>query len=144
MAQLVLTAGRVALTAARAALPTLGRIAASAAINSLLPGREGPRLLELPVQTSTDGAAMPQVWGRARLAGQVIWAARFTEHAQTSGGGKSGPKETGFTYSLSLPSVCVKARFPGSGGSGPMGHCSTSHAIRCAGMLAATTSCPTP
>ncbi|WP_323762931.1 baseplate multidomain protein megatron [Maricaulis sp.] len=115
MAQLVLTAGRVALGAARAALPTLGRIAAGVAINSLLPGREGPRLLELPVQTSTDGAAMPKVWGRARLAGQVIWAARFTEHAQTSGGGKSGPKETGFTYSLSFAVGLCEGEISGIG-----------------------------
>jgi len=115
MAQLVLTAGRVALGAARAALPTLGRIAAGVALNSLLPGREGPRLLELPVQTSTDGAAMPQVWGRARLAGQVIWAARFTEHAQTSGGGKSGPKETGFTYSISFAVGLCEGEISGIG-----------------------------
>ncbi|WP_291844062.1 glycoside hydrolase/phage tail family protein [Maricaulis sp.] len=102
MAQLVLTAGRVALTGLRAALPALGQAAASAALNTLLPAREGPRLIELPVQTSTDGAPMPRLWGRARLAGQVIWAARFAEHAETSGGGKSGPRETGFSYSLSF------------------------------------------
>ncbi|OLF72275.1 hypothetical protein AWH62_10585 [Maricaulis sp. W15] len=106
MAELVLTAGRAALQTglalARSALPMLGQAVAGAAVNALLPGREGPRLVELPVQTSTDGAAMPRLWGRARLAGQVIWAARFTEHAQTSGGGKGGPKETGFSYSISF------------------------------------------
>ncbi|CAN0488332.1 unnamed protein product, partial [Discosporangium mesarthrocarpum] len=58
---------------------------------------------------------MPQVWGRARLAGQVIWAARFTEHAQTSGGGKSGPKETGFTYSISFAVGLCEGEISGIG-----------------------------
>lgn len=68
--------------------------------------RAGPRLAELPVQTSTEGAPIPDMAGRVRLAGQVIWAARFLETAttETSGGGKGGggaPKHKVTTYSYS-------------------------------------------
>src|SRR5262249_6935297 len=67
----------------------------------------GPRLTALPLQASTEGASMPALYGRARIAGQVIWAARFKEHAQTShsGGGKGGgPRvsSTNYTYTLSF------------------------------------------
>jgi len=51
---------------------------------------------------ASEGAAIPKVWGRVRLAGQVIWASPFREVAQTSqgGGGKgSAPKATGTQYS---------------------------------------------
>jgi hypothetical protein len=34
---------------------------------------EGPRLSDLTVMASTEGAAIPRVYGRARLCGQVIW-----------------------------------------------------------------------
>ncbi len=40
---------------------------------------EGPRLSDLEVQASTEGAAIPRVYGRARLAGQIIWATDFEE-----------------------------------------------------------------
>ena len=62
----------------------------------LAPHREGPRLSELPVQTSTDGAPMARLWGRGRIAGQVIWASRFSEHQSESGGGKGGPSRSPF------------------------------------------------
>ncbi len=115
MAQLVLTAGRAALGAARAALPALGQAAAGLVLDSLRPAREGPRLAELPLQTSTDGAPMPRLWGRARMAGQVIWAARFTEHSETTGGGKGGPKQTGYTYSLSFAVGLCEGEIAGIG-----------------------------
>lgn len=56
---------------------------------------EGPRLSELEVMASTAGAPIPRVYGRARLAGQVIWATNLEEVVSTSsrteragGGGK--------------------------------------------------------
>ncbi|MEQ1809097.1 MAG: glycoside hydrolase/phage tail family protein [Terricaulis sp.] len=54
--------------------------------------REGPRLTDLHLQSSTEGASIPDVYGSVRIAGQVIWAARFKEHVDTSesGGGKGG------------------------------------------------------
>lgn len=82
--------------------------------NALMPGthisRNGPRLSDINIQSSTEGAAIPRVFGRMRIAGQLIWATRFLETAnvtkQTSGGGKGGPKttisETDYTYTISF------------------------------------------
>jgi hypothetical protein len=63
---------------------------------------QGPRLSELHVQASTEGAPVPRVWGAARLAGQVIWATRFAESASTRGGGKGGSHVTEYSYSASF------------------------------------------
>ncbi len=55
---------------------------------------EGPRLADLDVMASTEGAPIPRVYGRARLAGQVIWATNLEEvvstRSETSGGGTTG------------------------------------------------------
>jgi hypothetical protein len=54
---------------------------------------DGPRLADLHVTASTEGAAIPRLYGRARLGGQVIWATALEEEAvarQASGGGKGG------------------------------------------------------
>jgi len=53
---------------------------------------------------ASEGAAVAQVWGRMRVAGQVIWATRFQESVNTSGGGKGTPqpKTTSYSYSISL------------------------------------------
>lgn len=67
---------------------------------------EGARLSDLHLQGSTEGASVPAVFGRVRIAGQVIWAARFKEHVETRdvGGGKGGPraKSTNYRYTLSF------------------------------------------
>ncbi len=69
---------------------------------------DGPRLAELQIQSSTEGASIPAVFGRARLAGQIIWAARFKEHAESEevgGGGKGGgaaTRVTNYRYTLSF------------------------------------------
>ena len=85
----------------------LGAVAGAALDNALLgalaPTQHvtGPRLKELQVQASTEGAAIPRVHGRVRLAGQIVWATRIEEevHTETSGGGKGGgPKVKTTTY----------------------------------------------
>ncbi len=54
--------------------------------------QEGPRLSDINITASTEGAPIPRIWGRTRLGGQLIWATRFKETATTStestGGGK--------------------------------------------------------
>lgn len=119
MAQLVMTAGRAAVSALQAAGPALAQTAANLAVNALLGGqrREGPRLPEIPVQTSSDGAAMARIWGRARLAGQVIWASRYLEHAtKTSSGGKGGgPSQVDYSYSISFAVGLCEGEIAGIG-----------------------------
>ena len=60
----------------------------------------------LRVQTSTEGTAIAQVFGRMRVAGQVIWSSRFKENRSTrsEGGGKGNPgrRVTEFSYTISL------------------------------------------
>jgi hypothetical protein len=53
---------------------------------------EGPRLSDLRVMTAREGAAIPRLYGRARLGGQLIWATDFEEEVitTTSGTGGSG------------------------------------------------------
>lgn len=62
---------------------------------------EGPRLSDLQVMASSEGASIPRAYGRARLAGQLIWATDFEEQivetiveatssASGGGGGKGG------------------------------------------------------
>ncbi len=55
---------------------------------------EGPRLADLSVMASTEGAPIPRAYGRARLSGQLIWATNLEEvvstSTQTSGGGGGG------------------------------------------------------
>ena len=57
---------------------------------------EGPRLKELQLQGSTEGAPIARTFGRVRLSGQVIWATRFNEVSTTrterSGGKGSASK----------------------------------------------------
>ncbi|MEJ0076021.1 MAG: glycoside hydrolase/phage tail family protein [Alphaproteobacteria bacterium] len=59
---------------------------------------EGPRLADLDVMASTEGAPIPRVYGRARLAGQVIWATKLEEvvstKSDTDSGGKGSPQAT--------------------------------------------------
>lgn len=53
---------------------------------------QGPRLSDLTVQSSLDGAPLPTVWGTVRIAGNVIWSTGLEEIATTTrtGGGGSG------------------------------------------------------
>ncbi|MGI6245176.1 MAG: baseplate multidomain protein megatron [Pseudochelatococcus sp.] len=59
---------------------------------------EGPRLADMDGLTSTEGAAVPRVYGRARIGGQLIWATRFEEVVSydvtrsSASGGKGGAR----------------------------------------------------
>lgn len=74
-----------------------------AAIQSLTPPRQiGPRLDQLRVQGAAEGAPIPAAFGRVRVVGQVIWAARFREQRTTGRAGKGGPRTVDYGYSLSF------------------------------------------
>ncbi len=67
---------------------------------------EGPRLSDLSVQGASEGEPIAKVYGRARIAGQMIWATRFEEDTtiETSGGkatslaGNVGGSSTSTSY----------------------------------------------
>ena len=69
-----------------------GRLAGALAGNvidqALFGGRrhatlEGPRLSDLTIMASTEGAPIARIYGRARLSGQVIWATNLDEVVST-------------------------------------------------------------
>lgn len=94
MAQMILKGAEMALAAAGTAIDQ-GLMAA------LTPPRQsGPRIAELRLTGAAEGAPVPCVFGRARVAGQVIWAARFSEHRR-EGGSKAG-RTRSYGYSLSF------------------------------------------
>lgn len=68
---------------------------------------EGPRLEDLRVTSSSEGAPIPRVYGAARVGGQVIWATDFEEvrttqrsagGGQSKGGGGGGQATTTVAY----------------------------------------------
>ncbi|PXW78145.1 putative tail protein [Blastomonas natatoria] len=71
--------------------------------------REGPRLVDLAVQSSQYGSAFAHVHGRARIAGTVIWATDLKERRIREGGGKGRPGTTRYSYSVSF-AVALSAR----------------------------------
>ena len=72
-------------------------------------GREGPRLSELKVTTSSYGMAIPRQFGRMRVSGQIIWSTDLVEHKDRQGSGKSGTATTNYTYSASF-AVALSSR----------------------------------
>jgi hypothetical protein len=64
--------------------------------------RQGPRLGDLSVQTSSYGSAIPRLFGTMRVAGTVIWSTDLIESRGTSGGGKGRPKTVNYSYSASF------------------------------------------
>lgn len=64
--------------------------------------REGPRLAELKLTTSSYGAPIPRHFGRMRVPGQIIWATDLVEHSERQGGGKGSPSVTSYSYSASF------------------------------------------
>ncbi|MBL4854840.1 MAG: glycoside hydrolase/phage tail family protein [Robiginitomaculum sp.] len=90
-------------------LQTAGRVGvayAGQALTRALDNRvfEGPRLQTLHIQSSQDGAPMARIYGRARMAGQVIWATRVREHRteEKRGGKGGGPRTRNYSYTLSF------------------------------------------
>lgn len=80
-----------------------GAMAGRALSNYLAGPAEGPRIKALHVMEAHEGTGVPSVYGRMRVSGQLIWAARFRERRTTrSAGGKGGPKVNDYSYSVSF------------------------------------------
>jgi len=95
-------------SAAQAMTGALGALAGSALDRLLFEEKQnyqGPRLGDLTVQTSTEGASLPIVYGTMRIAGNVIWSTGLTEASKTEesggdgSGGGGGSSITTYTYS---------------------------------------------
>jgi hypothetical protein len=88
---------------------------------------EGPRLSDLQVTASTEGAAIPKIYGRARIGGQIIWATEIEEVAEprrarasgkgsAAGGGRSDAgSTTTYSYSASFAVALCEGEIGGLG-----------------------------
>ncbi len=62
------------------------------------------RLSDLDVQTSREGAPIPRVYGRVRIAGEMIWATRFEEEVReetsrpAARAGRARPRSSRYSY----------------------------------------------
>ena len=72
------------------------------------PKREGPRLTELAVTTSSYGQPVPRVFGTMRVPGSIVWATDLKQSRETSGG-KGQPKTTTYSYAISF-AVALSSR----------------------------------
>jgi len=92
----------------RAIGATIGRVIDQRLMGAGSQAVETGKIDRFRLTGASEGAAVGQVWGRMRLAGQVIWASRFLEttNVTESGGGKGSPQPkttvTEYAYSVSL------------------------------------------
>jgi hypothetical protein len=80
---------------------TVVSAAVSYGISYLFPA-QGPRLKDLTVSASTYGAAIPQIFGTARSAGNLIWADKIKEHKKKKHAGKGGGSYIDYSYTCTF------------------------------------------
>jgi hypothetical protein len=87
---------------------------------------EGPRLADLTVMASTEGAPMPRLYGRARVAGEMIWATQLEEiistSTETAGGGGKGGGGGGGQVTTTTTTYSYFANFAVGLSEGPIGN----------------------
>jgi hypothetical protein len=99
----------------------VGAVVDSLLVSALTPTQkaEGQRLSDLKITTSTEGIAIPRVYGRARMGGNIIWATDFREekHTSDSGGGKGGGgvETTEYLYFASFAIALCEGEIAGIG-----------------------------
>ncbi len=92
----------------RAIGATLGRVIDQRLMGAGSESVDTGRIERFRLTGASEGAAIPQIYGRMRAAGHVIWATQFEETSTTtgSGGGKGVPKPkatvTSYSYSVSF------------------------------------------
>ena len=89
----------------------VGGIVDNMIIAALTPAirNEGPRLQEITVMQSTEGAVVGRLYGIMRVGGNLIWSSRFKETKTTEsekvggkGGGGQKVETTTYTYTASF------------------------------------------
>jgi hypothetical protein len=88
----------------RAVGATIGRAIDQRVLGSGSDPVDVGRIERLRLTGAGEGGAIGKVWGRARVAGQVIWATEFSEtvRRQRTGKGAPRPKVNEYSYSVSL------------------------------------------
>lgn len=70
--------------------------------------REGPRLGDLAVQSSSYGTPIPRLYGIMRVAGSIVWSTDLQEDSETEGA-KGQPETITYSYSASF-AVALSSR----------------------------------
>ncbi|WP_406720854.1 glycoside hydrolase TIM-barrel-like domain-containing protein [Thioclava litoralis] len=89
----------------RAVGATLGRAIDQRLLGTGSQSVETGKVSQFRLSSASEGTPVPMVWGGMRVAGQVIWATRFREHASTKKSGKgtgTTVSTTSYSYSVSL------------------------------------------
>ena len=92
-------------TLGRAAGATLGRVIDQRLLGGGSDVVETGRVDRFRLTGASEGTAISQLYGRMRVAGQIIWASQFMETSTVSAGGKgapSKPKTVQYSYSISM------------------------------------------
>ncbi|ANY18810.1 hypothetical protein A6F68_00275 [Tsuneonella dongtanensis] len=95
----------------------IGALAGRSVDGALFGGgrREGPRLKELAVTTSSYGQPIPRFHGRMRAGGTIVWATDLVERREKSGGKKGQPSVTSYSYTTSFAVVLSSRPIQGVG-----------------------------
>ncbi|MDN5786013.1 glycoside hydrolase TIM-barrel-like domain-containing protein [Pseudorhodobacter sp.] len=101
----------------RAVGATLGRVIDQRLLGAGSDAVETGRIERFRLAGASEGAAVPQVYGRVRTAGQIIWATQFAETSSAQGGGKGAPKPrvTSFSYTVSFAVALCEGEISGVG-----------------------------
>ena len=76
--------------------------------------RQGPRLSDQRPFSAEEGAALPRVYGTARIGGNLIWATRFEESRETTRQGfKGGARTTTYSYFANLAFAICEGEIAG-------------------------------
>lgn len=111
-------AGLSSVAVGRAVGATLGRLVDQRLLGQGGQAVETGKVDRFRLTGSGEGAAIPQHYGRMRLAGHVIWASQFQEVTKVTGGGKGGPatpKTTEYSYTVSLAIALCEGEITGVG-----------------------------
>lgn len=78
---------------------------------------ETGRIDRFRIMTASEGTDIGQVYGRMRIAGQVIWATQFSEGQTTTGGkgASAGPATTTYNYKVSIAVALCEGQISGVG-----------------------------
>ncbi len=121
----------------------MGGYAIDTAIINSTRHMEGARLNGGRVATAEEGAALPFVYGTARLSGTLIWATRHEEKKTTERqGGKGGPKVTSYSYFGNAAYAVAEGKLLAFAVSGPTGKSLTLRKSKCAFITARIRSSP--
>ncbi|MGB3245784.1 MAG: glycoside hydrolase/phage tail family protein [Sulfitobacter sp.] len=111
-------AGLSSVAIGRAVGATLGRVVDQRLLGQGGQAVETGKVDRFRLTSAGEGGAVPQLYGRMRLGGQVIWASDFEETTRVSGGGKGGSpsrETTEYSYSVSLAIALCEGEITGIG-----------------------------